>query len=97
MKVEILEVAERELDDGFIYYESLQDGLGKRFLFEIKNSIGRIVQYPNGWHPLSNNTRRSLVKKFPYGIVYQILEDKISIVAIAHLHRKPNYWKDRIK
>jgi len=42
-------------------------------------------------------SRRCLVYKFPYGVIYQYQEDKneILIVAIAHLHRKPDYWYSR--
>jgi hypothetical protein len=37
------------------------------------------------------------LKRFPYGIVYQIRGDEISIVAVAHLHRQPGYWSERLK
>jgi hypothetical protein len=30
------------------------------------------------------------------GIIYQIREKEILVVAVANLHRKPDYWKDRI-
>jgi len=36
------------------------------------------------------------VKTFPYGVIYQEREDFILIVAIANLHRKPNYWAERL-
>jgi hypothetical protein len=46
--------------------------------------------------PLNNGIRRCLVKRFPYGILYGIDVDKIFVVAIMHLHRKPGYWLSRI-
>jgi hypothetical protein len=43
-------------------------------------------------------TRRTVAavrRRFPYGVVYQILESEILVVAITHLHRRPGYWRDR--
>jgi mRNA-degrading endonuclease RelE of RelBE toxin-antitoxin system len=96
LNIEFLKIAQIELDDSFDYYEFQQENLGYRFLYEIKNAIERIKIYPNAWHKITENTRRCLLKNFPYGIIYQIKNDKILIVAVANLHRVPNYWKDRI-
>ncbi len=95
MKLEFLEIAQKELDDSFEYYEFQQKKLGHRFIDEVKNSIERIVFFPHTWQKLTKNTRRCLVKNFPYGIIYKIYNKKIIIIAVANLHRKPNYWKDR--
>ena len=96
LPIEFLKISQIELDETFVYYENIQNDLGYRFINEVKESISLIQNYPNAWHNLSNRTKRCLVKNFPYGIIYQIRKDKILIVAIANLHRKPNYWKNRI-
>lgn len=96
MKFEFLDIAQIELDESFEYYELQQSKLGYRFVYEVRNSIERISYFPVAWQQITKNTRRCLVKNFPYGVIYQILENKILIVAIANLHRKPDYWKDRI-
>jgi plasmid stabilization system protein ParE len=87
------------LDDAYLFYEQQQPGLGKVFLNEILSAFKRIKSYPESWPPFSKRTRRYLTNKFPYGIIYQVrVKDKeILIVAIAHLHREPGYWKDRLK
>jgi hypothetical protein len=47
-------------------------------------------------HPyVSDKHRRRRMKKFKYGIVYEIISDEIVIVAFMHLSRQPDYWKDR--
>ncbi|HHD83945.1 MAG TPA: type II toxin-antitoxin system RelE/ParE family toxin [Campylobacteraceae bacterium] len=94
--VEFLEVAESELSDAYEYYEYQQKNLGLRFINEVYNAIELIQYYPEGWSKNSANTRRCLVKTFPYGIIYQNRKDKILVIAIANLHRKPNYWANRI-
>jgi hypothetical protein len=96
MKIKFLEIAQIELDESFEYYEFQQKNLGYRFIQEIKESISRIEFYPLGWQQITKNTRRCLVKNFPYGVIYQIRDNCILIIAIANLHRKPNYWHTRI-
>jgi len=95
MDVEFLSQAEKELDDGINYYEALTPNLGNDFLHEVHLAIERIRLYPNAWQQISNRTRRCLIKRFPYGVIYQIRKDVILIIAVAHLHRKPGYWNKR--
>jgi len=94
--VRFLEIAADELKETVKYYNNESPGLGERFLLTVIETIGRIQQYPSAWHPFTKNTRRCQVPKFPYGVIYQELEEEILIVAIANLHRKPDYWINRI-
>lgn len=96
MKVEILDTAETELDESIQYYELQQKGLGKRFYFEFKNALSRIVKFPKANQVIISDIRRCLVKTFPYSVIYQIQEDNILIISVTHQHRKPYYWKDRV-
>jgi len=96
MEIRFLAIAQAELDDAIDYYNSKFSGLGNDFLFEVLKTLERIRIFPLAWHPFSENTRRCQISHFPYGVIYQILEEEILIVAIAHLHREPDYWKNRI-
>ncbi len=96
MEIRLLEVARRELDEAVEYYTSESPGLGDLFLLEAVAAFQRVKQFPKAWHPYTENTRRCRTRRFPYGIVYQILESEILIVAVAHMHRQPAYWLDRI-
>jgi plasmid stabilization system protein ParE len=88
-------LAVAELNDAIDYYEELQSGLGFEFAKEIFSSIQRIIEFPTAWSSLSHNTRRCLVNRFPYGIIYQVLNNEVLIVAVMQLNRKPSYWEDR--
>ena len=96
MKINFLEIVQIELDDAFDYYNYELPGLGNAFLSEVLNALDRIGEFPEAWHSCSKRTRRCQTRRFPYGIIYQIREQEILVVAIANLHRKPDYWKDRI-
>ena len=65
--------AREEFDGAVDFYEQSQAGLGLEFAEEVYATIARIVQYPDAWAVLSENSRRCLVNRFPYGLIYQIL------------------------
>jgi plasmid stabilization system protein ParE len=90
-------LARKELDEAIDYYNECQDGLGVEFAREVYKTIQIILQFPKAWSPFSKNTRRCLTNRFPYGIIYQILEAEVIIVAVMQLNKKPYYWHDRIK
>ncbi len=89
--------AEAEFDRAVEYYEQCQPGLGLEFMEEVYAAITRIIQYPNAWSALSKNSRRCLVSRFPYGVIYQIKSLTLRIIAVAHLNRRPGYWKERLE
>lgn len=96
MIINFLEIAQLELDDAVQYYNYEVPGLGNAFLKEILEGLDRIIKFPEAWHQCSKRTRRCQIRRFPYGVIYQIRKEEILIIAIAHLHRKPNYWFNRI-
>lgn len=87
--------AESEIDRAVERYEQCQPKLGLEFAEEVYAAIARIVQYPDAWTSLSKNSRRCLVNRFPYGVIYQLKPHAIRIIAVAHLNRRPGYWKER--
>ena len=96
MNIEILSIAEQEFIDAVNYYNTESEGLGYEFAAEVRNTLERIIQYPNAWHPMSKRTRRCRTKKFPYSVIYQIRPEKILITGVMHMHRNPEVWKSRI-
>jgi len=97
VRIQFLEIAQIELDEAIEYYNYETPGLGEEFLTEVLKTLIRIAEFPEAWRPCSQRTRRCQTRRFPYGIIYQILEDKILVIAVANLHRKPVFWMDRIK
>lgn len=87
--------AEKELEESVSYYDKCSTGLGLEFAEEVYATIKRILEYPDAWPKFSKNSRRCLVNRFPYGIIFQIKANMIRIIAVANLHRHPDYWKHR--
>lgn len=91
--IRFLSPAKVELDESYAYYESQQTGLGQKFLDEVFFTVNRIKDNPTAWTQISKRSRRCLVNRFPYGLIYQIKNEGILVLAVAHLHRRPKYWK----
>ena len=87
--------AESELNEAVDYYNGCQEGLGLEFAKEIHSTIQNIRSFPHAWTPLSQNTRRCLTKRFPYGVIYQTKGGEIIIIAVMQLNKKPGYWRKR--
>lgn len=97
MKVIFSTYAKQELDDAVRFYELEYSGLGKRFKKEVRSAAIRIAEYPEAWSVECGDVRKCLLHKFPYKLLYSIEQDHIFIIAIAHQHRKPDYWIGREK
>jgi toxin ParE1/3/4 len=89
--------AEIDLVDGARYYQE-QAGLrlAQDFLNEFERSAKMIESQPHLGSPWIGGTRRWILKRFPYSIVYQIMPSgDVWIMAVAHQSRHPNYWTKR--
>jgi toxin ParE2 len=97
VRVRFLEIAELELDEAVQWYRAQAPGLGDAFLIEVLTTAQRIVDHPQAWHPLEQGIRRCRLTRFPYGLIYSVESDHIIVLAVAHLHRRPDYWRDRLR
>lgn len=87
--------ADAEFHAAIDYYEACESGLGEIFAIEVQTTIQNILAYPEMWPVLEDDIRRCLTSRFPYGVVYSSESDGIFILAVMHLHRRPDYWKHR--
>ncbi|MHB8448208.1 MAG: type II toxin-antitoxin system RelE/ParE family toxin [Rudaea sp.] len=97
MSLRLLEPVQRELDEAVAWYAAQAPGLGDAFLVETLRIFALIERYPEAWHPLGEHTRRCQLSRFPYGVIYAREGTESISVAIAHLHRRPCYWRNRFK
>jgi toxin ParE2 len=95
LRIRFLVPARRELKDAVVFYNAQRPSLGDEFRDEVWETIQRIQRFPDAWHPLSASVRRCQMNRFPYGLIYASTGNEILIVAVAHLHRSPDYWRSR--
>jgi|ERR1035437_2108001 toxin ParE1/3/4 len=94
--VEFHPEAMAELDAAVGYYEQCLPGLGIDLRKDVEIAVQKIQAAPLRWMPYSKRTRRLLIRRFSYLVIFLELADKILIVAVAHGKRRPGYWHDRI-
>jgi toxin ParE2 len=95
LRVRFLATARQEFREAVLYYNAQRAWLGSEFRDEVKATTKRIVQQPLAWHLMGGNIRRCQTRRFPYGIIYEPLPEEIIVIAVAHLHRQPDFWNQR--
>jgi len=84
------------LRDAIGWYRSRSPNVGVEFRVTVSDVIRQIVKAPQRWPEYLHGTRRFVMRRFPFFIVYLDDGDEVSIVAVAHSKRKPGYWKARL-
>lgn len=96
MKVRFLTLADREVDDAVLWYEQQAAGLSRDFLDELDRAVRLVRAYPSLAMEIEPEIRRFLFGRFPYSLIYVIDQGTIVVLAVAHNHREPRYWAERI-
>jgi len=95
MTIILHEEAENEYFESIGFYEIQEPGLGHRFGEEVTAYIEQIAENPELARQRPGGYRRVNLSIFPHYIAYIVRGNIIWIVAIAHGHRRPEYWKER--
>jgi toxin ParE1/3/4 len=85
-----------EYSESFRWYGERSPNAAIEFEAEIKSAIDKIQDAPARWKEEADGSRRFLLRRFPYAIVYLHFPEMIYVVALAHYRRKPRYWRDRL-
>jgi plasmid stabilization system protein ParE len=96
MKLTIHPMAWAEFREAARYLRLRKRGLAQSLRAEVKKGLQQILASPQTYPILVGSIRRCLIKRFPYGIIYRGEADEIFVLAIMHLKRQPDYWKDRL-
>ena len=89
--------ARDDLDAAARWYEAQEPGLGRQFLAEVRLVFQRIRSNPAAYPTSFRGTRRALIRRFPYGVIYLPVPDQSTIVVLAVLYcgRDPKLWRQR--
>lgn len=92
--------AETELRAAAEWYDDLA-GLGHELVAEVQAVTSKIIEMPGAFAPArgvraSVGAREAAVKRFPYRLIFVEVEQELRVVAVAHVRRRPGYWRDRL-
>jgi hypothetical protein len=95
VSVRFLEEAAHEFHRAIQYYEEKSPGLGGELLSDVERLENLLSSNPELGSPGKSGTRRLLLRRFPFLLVYILVDREPLIVAFAHQRREPGYWSDR--
>lgn len=77
------------------WYASRSAQAAAAFFDEIETGLQKIAERPEAWPMFLHETRRFLLRRYPYSLVYRVKPLTIEVVAVAHAKRRPGFWRDR--
>jgi len=95
-QLELRAEAEGEVLAAALHYDGERAGLGFRFEAELNRTLTRVREMPLSFAEIAPGVHRALLRTFPYGVFFAIEQELVLVIAVLHLHRHPNTWKDRL-
>ena len=86
------------LDDSIAaerWYQERNASAAVAFVAELDRAVDRIGETPERWPCHTHGTRRFVLRRFPFTVIYRVVSTEVEIMAVAHGRRRPDYWKGR--
>ena len=96
-RVVIRPQADAEIAEAALWYESQEPGLGQEFLRSFRSASVMLQRNPYLYQEVAKETRRVLMRRFPYSIFYEVRDQDIIILACFHTGRNPQKWQERVE
>ena len=96
MQLKISEEAVQDLNEGFLFYEAQETGLGDYFVSSLRSDIERLKFSAKIHRIIYKDYYRLLSRVFPFGIFYTVEQKSIVIWAVVDLRRDPDWIKEKL-
>jgi toxin ParE1/3/4 len=87
--------AAADVEGAYRWYENQRAGLGEEFPAVVQAGLELIAAHPLAAPVVHRDTRRLLLRRFPYGVFYRFVKDEIVVVGCLHAKRNPRVWRGR--
>ena len=87
--------ATKDYEDACVWYQARSERAADRFEEAVERALDDIVEAPERWPSCDRRHRYHLLRKYPYSIVYRLVDETVVVVAVAHARRRSGYWKGR--
>ena len=87
--------ANEDLLDARAWYDNIRQQLGERFALAVESTVEAIAEHPLQFPVVHRGRRRAGVRRFPYGIFFEVQEHRIVVIACFHGRRDPRRWQLR--
>lgn len=97
LPADLLPEAEREFEVAFQWYEHERPGLGFEFLLAFDAAVEKLRRLPEGHELVARRTRKALLRRLPYLLLYVVESRRIVVTAVFHSRRDPRRWSGRVR
>jgi plasmid stabilization system protein ParE len=87
--------ANEDLLEARAWYDNIRLELGERFALAVEATVEAIAEHPLQFPVVYRNRRRAGVRRFPYGIFFELQEHRVAVIACFHGRRNPRHWQSR--
>lgn len=87
--------AVEEVDRARDWYRQRNPVAGAAFVLELDRAVTHIQEAPERWPRFTPTTRRFVLPRFPFDVIYRAHGRHLEVVAVAHHKRRPGYWRAR--
>ena len=94
-KLLVRPAAAADIDEAYRWYERQRVGLGEEFLSAVDAALQDLAAHPAAYAVIHRQTRRALLRRFPYAIFYRLYDENVIVIACMHGRRNPRRWKGR--
>ena len=93
--IELAPEAERELLEARSWYLAENASVARSFAEAVDSAFAAVLEFPDAWPKVTADERRYRLTRFPYAVIYRVVEGRVLVVAVAHAKRRPGYWLGR--
>jgi plasmid stabilization system protein ParE len=95
LPIDFLQGARRDFDESLDWYAKRSTHAAVRFANAVDAALAAVAANPTQFVATDRVHRACPVRKFPFRIVYRLVQDRVVVVAVSHAKRRPGYWRER--
>ena len=87
--------ANEDLLEARAWYDNVRPELGERFALAVEATVEAIAEHPLQFPVVYRSRRRAGVRRFPYGLFFEVQDNRIAVMGCSHSRRNPRRWQTR--
>ena len=95
-RLDIHPAALAEFKAALTWYLERSETAALNFVAELDRAVDLVTKSPRRWPVGEYATRKFVLNRFPFAVIYREKDASVQVLAIAHGHRRPGYWRGRL-
>lgn len=87
--------ADDDLQRAVEWYEAQQEGLARRLILDVDNTLVRVVLNPFQFPVEEGVIRKAALRRFPYFLYFQASDSEVVVLTLQHQSQHPATWRTR--